>query len=69
MNIVTIMMYDWSNVNTSSMCLAWVRQAKQWLKSEDTVIILTKRRVSKSLTNNYLIIWSSGTLSSTPFKS
>lgn len=47
MNIVTIMNYDWSDVNNSSMCLAWVRQAKQWMTTSDTAIIISKKRLPK----------------------
>lgn len=43
MNIVTLMDYDWGVDNYSIMCLAWIKQAKQWLSKEDTVIILTTK--------------------------
>ncbi len=39
------MNYDWSNVDTSAMCVAWIRQAAHWLTKEDTVIILSKTRL------------------------
>lgn len=43
MNIVTLMNYDWSCKNNTSLCLSWIKQANDWLDSKDKVVIMSEK--------------------------
>ena len=49
MNIVTIMNYNWNNINHINLCSIWINQAKLWLSKFDTVYIYSEQRLHKSL--------------------
>ena len=49
MNIVTIMNYNWNNINNINLCSIWINQAKLWLSKFDTVYIYSKERLHESL--------------------
>lgn len=49
MNIVTIMNYNWNNINNINLCSVWINQAKLWLNKFDTVFIYSKQTLPKKL--------------------
>jgi hypothetical protein len=49
MNIVTIMNYDWNNINYFLMCFCWIKQAKKHLTQKDICFIFSKQELPKKL--------------------
>lgn len=49
MNVVTVMNYDWRDINYRALCYLWIQQAETWLDKNDICFIFSSKILPKFL--------------------